>query len=182
MSFDTVIDQIASDLVNFISEEGELVNLCYIEKRLETLELLLNFNSNSWESQSAQCMEKERAKYQAACHETDITSILDSVKKAEKARLDKLEYEAMAQLLNRTGSKAVIIESLTSLKALANQKASDAAELDRRTQIRRLALTVLTHLIPSIQQSLLHEPEESVLPPIEGIDRNSFSIIDNSLT
>ena len=174
MASDNVVNELAKDLLTFISDECESVSSSYIEKRLEVLDLLLSVESANDTAPIAKLLEEETVNLQLARQETDLSLIISEVQKAEKSRLDKLEYETMAKLLNRTESRNSLREKISQYRASIDTQKSESCSLTRKLNVRKLALIVLTHLIASMQESMLHEPSVDILSKMETMDNFSL--------
>ena len=180
MASDSIIDDIARDLVELVSEDGGSCTSSYIISRLATLERILSLVERTGNRDTAVIngmQELTDVVMSGSSEQSNIPSIIREVRKAEKSRLEKNEYETMARLLNKTEGQEGMLGVLGTLQAGLGVGLDQTAELSRATEVRRLALIMLTELIASMQESLLHEPSEDLLPSLESINP-SLVILD----
>jgi hypothetical protein len=100
--------------------------------------------------------------------------VLGAVHRAQRNRLEKIEHEMMAKLINKSGDKNEQLAQIQELQdAIAKLKSDEHVEQESEDN-RKLAALVLSHLIGSMQASLLRDPPEELLPSIDELDMTIF--------
>jgi hypothetical protein len=119
-------------------------------------------------------LEQRIYEYENATCEFETTSILEAVSRAQRNRLEKIEHEMMAKLLNKSGDKQGLLGQIQDLHVTINELKEQTNANQLSEDNRKIALLVLSHLIGSMQASLQTDPPEELLPPISEVDMTIF--------
>lgn len=173
-----LVDTISKDILEAIeSPLDSTVDVMTLSKKLMVLENISNADSRKLDSVTTsdiENMKEQVAQIKSSFREANTSGIVQSVAIAEKSRIDKLEHETMAKLVNKLRSKPELEADGLTVGASIECLSQESEALDRAMEIRRLAACVLSQLVPSIQASLLVEPKEEDLPPLSRIDPTAF--------
>jgi len=173
-----LLDILATDILQESKIEDEF-NPGGILQRIEVLEKILSkeneVNSHSRTSALSNELDERILQLRSSAATLDTAQVLELVQRAQRSRLGKIEHEMMAKLVNKSGDKGELISKIQELeREIANLTATESTEHTQFSN-RQLAVTVLTHLIGSMQASLsLDLPSEELLPPIEEVDMTIF--------
>lgn len=173
-----LVDSISKDILEAIESPADSpVDVMRLSKKLMVLENISNADLRKLDSvtnSDIENMKKQVAQLNSSYREANTSGIVQSVAIAEKSRIDKLEHETMAKLVNNLKSKPELGADGLTVGASIECLSQESEALDRAMEIRRLAACVLSQLVRSIQASLLVEPKEEDLPPLSEIDPTSF--------
>ena len=176
-----VLDRVAEELCRCISNEVSDGDFKELAAHLELLQTVLKGAGNPATDSSRKnvsFVESETARLHQSQHELDPSSIIRGVYVAQKPRVGTLEHEPMAKLVNQIGDKAALDGVIASLHSSITELQSQSASLADQTEIRRLAVVMLSQLIPSMQESMKSDPAIELLPPLSEIDASSFSFLE----
>jgi hypothetical protein len=149
-----------------------------LSRRISLLELMLKDirkqqNTHAPLEREAKAEESRLLKLLKKVESDDV---MIAVHEAERTKVEKLEHEAMAKLVNRMRDRDELVQSASSIQNVMESLSQDSATIDSEIGSKRQAVVRMQDLLGRIRSTLEKEPQSPDLPPLSEVDPSLLEI------
>jgi len=171
VSCDRLVDEIANDFMLLCAQEGGYNDGHDLHKRLSLFSSLLSAPpSNSSDHIFLEQLNREADRLNTTSVPSDFRNRLAELKRMQRLRLQKLEHEMMAKLINRNGDKSTLLDEELDIRQSLAAHSDDLKRISGSEEVRRLAANLLWHLASGLEGSFQTDPPDDELPEVDSDD------------
>lgn len=157
---------------------GDESSVSEISKRISLLESLLKdiqkpqtaHNSLQHEAKS------EQSHLLKLLKNVKSDEVMNAVNMAERSKVEKLEHEAMAKLVNRMRDREELVQAASSIQSVMDSLNQESIAIDSAADRKRQAALRMHELLTRIRATLEDEPQSPDLPPLSEVHPSLLEI------
>ena len=170
MSSERLVDEIANDFVLLCSRTDATVEAATLRSRLEMFSDLTNaLRSLDPSTQMfAKALDDQAENMSNMSVPADFIERLSDLKRMQRLRLQKLEHEMMAKLINKNDDKSTLLTEQSQIRQSIETLGGQLNDVNKSDNVRRLVAHLLWHLASGLEASFKIDPPEEDLPEIDS--------------
>ena len=169
-SGDRLVDEIANDFMLLCTPNDKTVDATQLGVRLQMFASLLStdLSDNPSGRTFAEELSRDAANMSDLSAPADFRERLNDLSRMQRARLQKLEHEMMAKLINKNDDKSTLLNEESNIRQSLVAIGDQLKALNNSDNVRRLAAHLLWHLATGLEASFKCDPPEEDLPEIDS--------------
>jgi hypothetical protein len=106
----------------------------------------------------------------------NTTAVFHGVTKARKGQVEKVEYEALAKLVNKMRNRDELLRQSSQYESTMTDLMEQREELDQNLSTKDVTAKKLLSLVYEVRRSIEEEPSSPELPPLSEVDPSLFNL------
>ena len=108
--------------------------------------------------------------------DVNVQGVMEAVDRAGRDRVEKVEHEAMAKLVNRLRDRRDLVKEESQAQSTIASLQSESLSLDGIFETKKSTAHQLLTLVEAVRNSLDVEPASPDLPPLSEVDPSLFDL------
>ena len=169
-SSDRILDEIANDLMVICTDAYSEIDPEAVVKRMSVYETLISPGkvTQKINEHDIDLVNNLSQRSTSVLQPQDFSERLDKLSTMQRLRLQKLEHEILAKLLNRNGDVSVMMSQKSAVEDVLVKQNEDLRALNEQDETRKVAATMLWHLASGLRNSLDDDIPDDLLPEVES--------------